>query len=158
MIKKIWFSKSPFAQFIRFGIVGVSNTAISYLIYSVTLLMFHRAGLFPDFDYLVAQMIQFVLSVLWSFFWNNRIVFRKGTGEKRSIWKSLLKTYISYSITGLFLSSALLSLWIEMFHIDEFIAPLINLVITVPLNFLLNKFWAFRTSSAGKEQTTDDKK
>lgn len=55
----------------------------------------------------------------------------------------LLKTYISYSFTGLFLSSALNWLWIDVAGLSKMIAPLINLCITVPLNFVLNKFWVF---------------
>lgn len=132
-------------QFVRFGIVGVSNTLISYVLYTVSLLLFQRAMLFPKVDYIVAQVISFVLSVLWSFYWNNKKVFVKAEDEKRSIWKSLLKTYVSYSFTGLFLSSVLLVLWIDVLGISEFIAPLFNLVVSVPVNFLINKFWAFKT-------------
>lgn len=62
-------------------------------------------------------------------------VFELKNGEKRSIWKSLIKTYISYSFTGLFLSSILLVLWVQVLGISEFIAPIINLLISVPLNF-----------------------
>lgn len=138
------------AQFIRFGIVGVSNTVISYLIYSGSLLFFQKFGLFPSFDYAVAQFIAFLLSVLWSYYWNQKKVFTIEEGQVRSFWGSLLKTYVSYAFTGLLLSTALLYFWIEIIHISDFIAPLINLTITVPLNFLLNKFWAFRTKDENK--------
>jgi len=132
-----------FMQFVKFGIVGLSNTVISYVLYASSLAIFQRLHIFSSLDYLAAQLIGFVLSVLWSFYWNNRMVFTLGDGEKRSIWKALIKTYISYSFTGLFLSSALLVLWVRMFHISEFIAPVINLLVNVPLNFIINKFWAF---------------
>lgn len=131
-------------QFLKFGIVGVSNTLISYLLYSGSLLIFRRLKIFHQSDYLIAQVIQFVLSVLWSFYWNNKKVFVLQEGEKRSMWQALLKTYISYSFTGLFLNSALLVLWIRVLGISEFIAPIINLLVSVPLNFIINKFWAFR--------------
>lgn len=134
-----------FMQFVKFGIVGVSNTAISYILYAVSLLLFQQYNLIPKLDYLAAQVIAFVLSVLWSFYWNNKLVFVVEEGRQRSIWKALLKTYISYSFTGLFLNSILLVLWVKLFHISEFLGPIINLVISVPLNFLINKFWAFKT-------------
>jgi putative flippase GtrA len=35
--------------------------------------------------------------------------------------------------------------WINVFGISKYVAPLINLVISIPLNFIINKFWAFRT-------------
>ncbi|MCI5620558.1 MAG: GtrA family protein [Lachnospiraceae bacterium] len=135
---------TAFMQFVKFGIVGVSNTLISYVLYALSLLAFQKLGILPRADYLVAQVIAFVLSVLWSFYWNNKMVFVLKEGEKRSLWKALIKTYISYSFTGLFLNSILLILWVQVCHISEFIAPIINLLISVPLNFLINKFWAFR--------------
>ena len=58
--------------------------------------------------------------------------------------ESTIKTYISYSFTGLFLNSILLILWVKICGISEFIAPVINLVVSVPLNFMINKFWAFK--------------
>lgn len=133
-----------FIQFIKFGIVGLSNTIVGYGIYYVTLTVIKYYGIFSDIDYIVAQVFTFVLSVLWSFYWNNRIVFVLKDGSRRNIWKALARTYVSYSFTGLFLNGALMVLWVEVMHISEFIAPIINLLIHVPLNFLINKFWAFK--------------
>lgn len=133
-----------FLQFVKFGIVGVSNTLISYVLYTGCLLLFKTYSIFENCDYLIAQGISFVLSVLWSFYWNNKYVFKVETGKSRNLFAALIKTYISYSFTGLFLSSALLVLWVDVLKINEFIAPLINLIISVPLNFLINKFWAFK--------------
>ena len=135
-------------QFVKFGIVGVSNTVISYVLYAVTLLGLQKAGLIPKVDYLVAQVVAFVLSLLWSFYWNNKFVFTMEEGQSRNMWKALAKTYVSYSFTGLFLNSLLLILWVKVLGISEFIAPIINLLISVPLNFIINKFWAFKTKEA----------
>ncbi|RKI81173.1 GtrA family protein [bacterium 1xD42-87] len=131
-------------QFIKFGIVGVSNTAISYVIYVVGLVLLQEIHFLPEYDYLIAQIAAFVISVLWSFYWNSKMVFTLEEGKERSVWKALIKTFIAYSFTGLFLNSILLFLWVRVFSISEFIAPLINLVVSVPLNFIINKFWAFR--------------
>ena len=132
-------------QFVRFGMVGVSNTVISYVLYAGGLLSFRALGIFGQSDYIVAQFVAFVLSVLWSFYWNNKFVFTLQNGETRSIWKALAKTYISYSFTGLFLSSMLLIFFVQVMHISEFVAPVLNLCLSVPINFMINKFWAFKT-------------
>lgn len=133
-----------FLQFIKFGIVGLSNTAISYIIYVISLFLFKKLQLFSNIDYFLSSVIAFILSVLWSFYWNNKMVFKLTDGEKRSVWKTLLKTYVSYSFTGLFLNNILLILWVQICHVSEWIAPIINLIVSVPLNFLINKFWAFK--------------
>lgn len=131
-------------QFVKFGIVGLSNTVISYVIYVVTLILFQKNNLISSVDYLAAQVIAFVLSVLWSFYWNNKFVFEKADNEERNIVHALIKTYISYAFTGLFLNSIFSLLWVEVLGIPKIIAPIINLLVSVPLNFVMNKFWAFR--------------
>ncbi len=143
-------SRSTLIQFVKFGIVGVSNTAISYVIYTLSLLGMRTFGIFRSIDYIFSQVVAFMLSVLWSFYWNNKKVFVVKEGESRSIWKALLKTYVSYSFTGLFLNSILLIFWVRVLHISEFIAPIINLLVSVPLNFIINKLWAFKTDNNQK--------
>ena len=133
-------------EFVKFGIVGASNTIISYVIYAGCLLLLQSNNLFVEIDYLISQVLSFGLSVLWSFYWNNKYVFVIEENEERSIFKALIKTYISYSFTGLFLNSILLILWVRVFNISELVAPIINLVVSVPLNFLINKFWAFKAN------------
>ena len=95
------------------------------------------------YNYLLAQVVAFVLSVLWSYYWNNKIVFESEDNSAGSTLKRLMKTFASYAFTGLFLSAILLYLWVDIVHLSEYIAPIINLLITVPLNFIINKFWAF---------------
>lgn len=130
-------------QFLIFGLVGLSNTIISYLIYSITLIVLRKVEIFPTTDYLIAQLSMFILSVLWSFYWNNKMVFARKS--KRNILISLLKTYISYAFVSLFLSGLLLTFWINILNISEFIAPIFNLIITVPLNFIIQKYWVYRS-------------
>ncbi len=137
-------------QFIKFGIVGMSNTLISYILYSFSLLLFKYFQILPGTDYLAAQVIQYVLSVLWSFYWNNKYVFGLQEGEHRSWLRALIKTYIAYSFTGLFLNSVLLVLWIRILRISEFAAPFINLLVSMPLNFFINKVWAFKKAAKDK--------
>ena len=74
---------------------------------------------------------------------NGNFVFKEN-GEKRSFWKSLLKVYASYSITGVFLTAILLYVEEQLLGIPHYIATLMNLVVTIPLNFVLNKFWAYK--------------
>ncbi len=137
---KHWLTEHPkgqlLLQFIKFGLVGVTNTAVSYVVYALILYM---GGY-----YIVASIVSFVISVAWSYMLNNRFVFQKSDGEQRVWWKTLLKTYVSYGITGLVLANILLYLWVDVLGINPYIAFFINLIITIPTNFVLNKLWAFR--------------
>ena len=130
-------------QFIKFGMIGVTNTVISYVLNVFVLLALKPLNV--SWDFIVGNMVAFILSVLWSFYWNNRFVFTVQEGQHRSIWRSLLKTYVAYGFTGIILNNILSWLWINVLDISKFIAPLINLIISVPVNFIINKMWAFKT-------------
>lgn len=121
-------------QFFAFGIVGISNTLISYVVFAFLVHI--------NIHYLISNMIAFFASVLNAFYWNNKYVFK----EKfcmRKIGNTFFKCIIAYSSTSLFLASALLFIWIDCFNISPYIGQIINLFITIPLNFFLNKYWAF---------------
>lgn len=153
--------KKGIVQFIKFGIVGLSNTAVSYLIYMLFYFVLKT-------NVHIANLFGFIISVLNAYLWQNIFVFKQEAGkEKRVWWKVLLKTYASYAFTGLLLAELLLILWLNVIDISRFMqpvcdllaklniaitpkalavsaAPILNLVITVPLNFIINRFWAYK--------------
>ena len=51
---------------------------------------------------------------------------------------------MAYAGTGLILNNILLIFWVDIMGIHEMLGPILNLFITIPLNFLLNKYWAFK--------------
>ena len=127
--------KDLIVQFLKFGIVGVSNTIVAWAVYYLFLLIDERL-------YMVGTIIGGILSIANAFFWNDRYVFKGGEQNWKSRLKRLGKTYISYGGTSA-LSIVLLWLEVELFGVSKAIAPIVNLIITTPLNFLINKFWTF---------------
>lgn len=125
------------SQVIKFGLVGVANTIINYAVYSFCVYL--------GVHYLLSNILGFIVSVLNAYYWSDRYVFKKKEGEYRGIVKTLLKTYLSYGSTCLLLASVLLYIYVDKFHISEYIAQLLVLIITIPLNFIINKFWSFKT-------------
>lgn len=119
-------------QFLKFGMVGIANTLISLSVYYVLIYM--------NANYIFANTMGFFIGVLNAYYWNKRYVF---TNEVKSKGKSFIKVSISYGSTFL-LSTLLLYIMVDLLLISEWIAPIINLIITVPLNFILNKLWAFK--------------
>mgnify|MGYP005756472633 FL=1 len=133
-MKKV--SRSTVLQFVKFGIVGVSNTLVSLAVYYVFI------WIDPAW-YLLGNVAGWVVSVANAFYWNNKYVF---AAEQTGVWsmlRKLGKTYLSYGATFL-LSTLLLYLEVDVWGWSSVISPLVNLLITIPLNFLLNKFWAFQ--------------
>ena len=152
-MKNLW-------QFIKFGLVGVSNTLISELIYVIIVML--------KGNYLFASFMGFIISVLNAYYWSNKYVFKeKADGERRVWWKVLLKTYVAY-FWGFLVNLCLLVLWIDILHIADYMGPVmavltrfgvtvmdaevlgnllaegVNLILIIPMNFLINKYWAYR--------------
>lgn len=131
---------STFGQFFAFGVVGVANTLISLLVYYLFI--------FLGVSYLVANTLGFIAGVLNAYFWNSRCVFKAPEAKKSFIF---LKMSVAYGATFL-LSCLLMYVMIERMGISDFLAPVLNLFLTTPANFFLNKCWAFKVSrySSGK--------
>ena len=106
------------AQFIKFGLVGVSNTAVSMAVYYIFLWI--DPGL-----YMVGSILGTILSIANAFFWNDKFVFTGNANDWRSKLKRLGKTYVSFGVS-------------------KTIAPIVNLLVTIPLNFIINKLWTFK--------------
>ena len=124
-------SKESVIQFIKFGIVGLSNTAIGLGTYYLFLWL--------GWNYMVANVLSWIISVFNAFFWNSRYVFKT-----RNKWlTALFRTYVSYGFSFV-LGAVVLYILVEFCKISEVVAPVLVLVITIPLNFILNKFWTFR--------------
>jgi putative flippase GtrA len=137
--------KNLLTQFIKFGIVGVINTVLSYLITNGSYYILHLHEQ-------ISNLISFLITVLISYLLNSRFVFRQEEGARQPWYRALAKVYASYALTELVLMGILLFIQERLFGIPHYIATFVNLCVTVPLNFLLNKFWAYRKQEKREEQ------
>lgn len=128
--------KKAIIQFIKFGTVGAINTILSYVITNMSYYLLHLHEQ-------ISNVIAFIITVFISFMLNGKFVFTENK-EKRNFWKSLLKVYASYSVTGIFLTAIFLYIEERKLGIPHYIATLMNMVVTIPINFILNKYWAYR--------------
>lgn len=128
-------------QMALFALVGFSSALVNLGIYNLVLWALRSLAWFSGFDFLIAQFFGFVISVAWAFFFNRCYVFCAPGAP----WKeSLIKVYISYSITGIGLSSLLSLMWVHWLGIPKEVVTMINDLLCFPVNFLLNKYWSFQ--------------
>ncbi len=138
LLQRIYHMLPPsLQQFAKFGLVGVLNTALSYLITNVCYYCFHLHEQ-------ICNLISFLITVLISYLLNNRFVFAQKEDEKQPWYRTLAKVYASYALTELGGAGLLLFVQERLLGIPHFIATFLNLCLTVPLNFFLNKYWAYR--------------
>lgn len=111
-------------QITRFILVGSLNTFIGYGLY----LLFNLVA-----DYRLAYTISYLCGILIGFLLNSLLVFRQPLR-----WKALVlypMVYILQYVLGLFL------LWISVsfFFMPETYAPLLVVVLTLPVTFLASR-------------------
>ena len=123
-------------QFVKFGLVGAVNTLLSLGINYLFI------WIDPSL-YLWGNFAGWVVSVLNAFYWNNRFVFQKSAATRKELWLRLGKSYVSYGASFL-LSTLLMWLEVQVLGLSEWLSPIVTLVITIPLNFVVNKLWTFR--------------
>ncbi len=119
-------------QFVKFGIVGVSNTLITFAVYTLLLKGF---GVW----YLAASAIGFVVGAVNGFLWNRRWTFRGHVGDAL--------TPVRWGIVqsaGLALNLGLLYVFVHDAGLDELLGQAFATVIVTVLTFIANRAWTFR--------------
>lgn len=110
----------------RFILGGAVNTAVSYVAYLAALLVM---------PYVAAFCVAFMTGILVAFLVNSRFVFRTDI-----VWRKIWGVGAIYAVhAGLGL--AMLIFWVQWAHVDERIAPLLNVAILTPATFLANRWW-----------------
>jgi putative flippase GtrA len=109
-------------RFARFVIVGAANTALSYGIYLLLLLVV---------DYRVAYTVAYIAGLAFGYLAQARFVFRAQLGARSAV--AYLATY-----AAMYLASVLV-LWlaVDLAGVPKPWAMLVALCVTVPLSFLL---------------------
>lgn len=121
-------------QFIKFILVGCSNAAVSLATYYIIIIICGHQ------TYLIGQTIGYIVGIVNSFFWNKKFVF--SDTKQRSSYL-FVKMCMCYGVTY-FLQIGVLYILVEFCRVSTFLSPLIAIIITTPINFLLNRSWAFR--------------
>jgi len=119
----------------KFGIVGVINNIVSLAVYYLVVMI-------DEHLYLAGNAMGFFVSTFCAYLLNSRFVFSNGKESKRN-GTALLKTYTTYMIS-LCMSTVILYTLVQKLGINERIAPIFSLMVTIPFNFLMNKFWIYR--------------
>jgi len=120
-------------QFVQFGIVGISNTLLTFAVYTLLLKVF---GVW----YLAAAAIGFGVGAVNGFLLNRRWTFRGHVGDAL--------TPLRWTIVqgcGLALNEGLLYLLVHDAHLDKLVAQALTMGVVTVSTFTANRAWTFRT-------------
>ncbi len=119
-------------QFVKFGIVGISNTLLTLIVYTLLLKVF---GVW----YLAASAIGFIVGAINGFLLNRRWTFREHVGDAL--------TPVRWGIVqtcGLGINEALLYVLVHHAQLDKLLAQLCATAVVTVTTFFVNRAWTFR--------------
>lgn len=112
-------------EIVRFGVVGVTATALQYAVY---------VGLLPWLTPRVANTVGYVLSFVFNYIASTRYTFRVKSSTRRGLGFAL-SHLVNYLLQTAMLS---LFLWLD---VPKAVAMLPVFAVCVPVNFLLVRFF-----------------
>ncbi len=115
---------------VRFGVVGVSNTALGFGVF------WSAHHLMPAMG---AQFLSYAVGMLWSYYWNRRWTFQ----SQGRVANEAMRFFTS-QIGFMLLSSGLLGLLVDRMHFPSGPTWLMTMVLITVLNFLVSRFWSFK--------------
>jgi len=124
-------------QLVRFGLVGGVGFVVNLAVYAV---LVHGAGL----EYRVASVAAWLVAVL-----NNFVLNRHWTFDARDQGRAHHQAmrFVLVSLLAEAVSLSLLTLFVEAAHLAKVPAQALAVGGSMPLNFLGNKLWTFRSEA-----------
>lgn len=126
------FLNEDIKRFVKFGIVGVLNTIINWVIF----IALNKLGVY----YILSNIIAYSLSTLNSYICNSKWVFNHN-GE--NVRKTTIK-FIVLNFIGLILNTTILYVLVDIVGLYKIISLIITTLIVMILNYFINKLWVFK--------------
>ncbi len=123
-------------QFIKFGTVGVANTLLTFVVYTLLLKVF---GVW----YLLASAIGFMVGATNGFILNRKWTFAEHVGDSL--------TPVRWAVVqgcGLGVNELLLYLFVHDANLDKLLAQAFATIFVTVSTFFANRAWTFRTPSS----------
>lgn len=123
-------------KLIKFGITGVMNTVVDFLVYTL-LVSFFSMGLY------VSQVISYSCGML-----NSYIINRKWTfSTKNGFFSWELVRFVLLNLFMMFLGMGIIYICVQKLMLHELVAKLISTALVLLINFFVSNFWVFRSRS-----------
>jgi putative flippase GtrA len=123
-------------QFVKFGIVGVSNTLIAFAVYTLLLKGF---GVW----YVAASGIGFAIGAVNGFLWNRAWTFKGHVGDALTPVR-----WFVVQGCGLLLDLALVYVFVDGAGLGKLFGQALTTVIVTVITFFANRAWTFKGHAA----------
>lgn len=118
-------------RFIKFGMVGVINTLVNWIIFFIL----NALGMY----YILANIIAYILGTINSYLWNTLWVFKY---KDKASTETTIK-FIILNLIGLGLNTGILYVLVDLCNLNKFIGLVTTTAIVMIINYIVNKLWVF---------------
>ena len=125
------FINDDLIRFIKFGMVGVINTLVNWIIFFIL----NALGMY----YILANIIAYILGTVNSYLWNTLWVFKY---KDKASTETTIK-FIILNLIGLGLNTGILYVLVDLCNLNKFIGLVITTAIVMIINYIVNKLWVF---------------
>ena len=124
-------------QLVKFGFVGLSNTAIDFFVY----LSLTRIWSFWAKHFWLANVISFLVATTWSFFFNRHWTFKD---SERGRLPSKYSKFVLVNLVGVGINTLILYLLVTYLGVYDIVAKAAAVAVVMFWGFFANKFWTFK--------------
>lgn len=119
-------------QLAKFGVVGVSNTLLSFAVYTILVKVF---GVW----YIAASAIGFAIGAVNGFLWNRAWTFKGHVSDALTPVR-----WFVVQGCGLLVNLGLVFLFVDGAGLDKLVGQALTIAIVTVLTFFANRTWTFR--------------
>ncbi|MHC1749546.1 MAG: GtrA family protein [Cellulosilyticaceae bacterium] len=134
MIKKIY---NRYGKFIRFCIVGATNTVISLIVYSLFIFM--------NIHYIWASCVGYIAGIANGYILSSKFVFKEKLDKEKGF------KFILIYASSLLINLTIVTVLIEKLGLNEIVAQVLATGFNVIYNYLLNSIFTFKNKQGRSE-------
>ena len=124
---------------ILYLIFGVLSTIVNIASYAISTKIF-------KIEYLISNIIAWILAVTFAYITNKIFVFESKTVEKKKLLKEFLLFYY-YRIVTLIMEMIILYVCVDVLKFNDMIIKVIANILVIMLNYVFSKFIIFKKGS-----------
>ncbi len=118
---------------------GVVTTLVNILVYTILTKKL-------NIDYMVSNVISWIIAVLVAYITNKSYVFKTKTNKKRTLIIELCK-FFSVRIFSLIMEIIIMFLGVSLLGFDDVIVKIITQIVVIISNYFMSKFIVFTKTS-----------
>lgn len=136
-MKKIMEIYKKYEEKINYLIFGVLTTFVNLIVYALCTKLF-------SINYMISNIIAWILSVLFAYITNKKYVFKSKCDSNKKVIYEIFQFFKYRILSFIICDMLLLCLFVELLNMNDMIAKVIIQVVVIVLNYLFSKLFVFK--------------